>query len=63
MAAVAYWKMNNICNEEGEANGGVFVGDSIVSISTSKHFSMGFPAFVKAAFSHTKPSSKVLSPI
>jgi hypothetical protein len=32
MAAVAYCKMNNICDEEGEANGGVFVGDSIVSI-------------------------------
>lgn len=36
---VAYRKMNNIRDDEGEANGGVFVGDSIVLIS-----SLGFPA-------------------
>ena len=41
MAAVAYCKMNNICDEEGEANGGVFVGDTIVSMLCSL---LGFPA-------------------
>ena len=57
---VAYCKMNNICDEEGEANGGVFVGDSIVLISSvSFHFSceMGFPAFLQHRLAHPKHAS------
>lgn len=46
--------MSNICDEEGEANGGVFVGDSIVSIfSVSSPFPKdGISCLAERRFTH-----------
>jgi hypothetical protein len=49
MAAVAYCKMNNIC-EEGEANGGVLW---VIPLSRySEATPNGISCFMKASFSH-----------